>query len=97
MSPLCSRNARSRTPLFGRAQWGTHPGHPRTTYTSELGGSIIKGWSLNARSGALAVSLNTDRGKELSLAFVWPVSHVHGRAHHKSIFRSCLLSWSGFW
>ena len=39
---LCSRNARSRTPLVGRAQWGTHPGHPRTTYTSELGGSIVK-------------------------------------------------------
>jgi hypothetical protein len=28
VSPLCSRNARSRTPLVGRAQWGTHPGHP---------------------------------------------------------------------
>jgi hypothetical protein len=38
VSPLCSRNARSRTPLVGRAQWGTHPGHPRATYTSELEG-----------------------------------------------------------
>ena len=37
MSPLCSRNARSRTPLVGRAQWGTHLGHPRATYTSKLG------------------------------------------------------------
>ena len=28
MSPLCSRNARSQKTLVGRAQWGTHPGHP---------------------------------------------------------------------
>ena len=26
--PLCSRNARSRTPLVGRAQWETNSGHP---------------------------------------------------------------------
>ena len=25
---LCSRNARSRTPLVGRAQWETDSGHP---------------------------------------------------------------------
>jgi hypothetical protein len=29
MGPLCSRNARFRKTLVGRAQWGTHPGHPR--------------------------------------------------------------------
>jgi hypothetical protein len=29
VSPLCSRNARSQKTLVGRAQWGTHPGHPR--------------------------------------------------------------------
>ncbi len=29
VSPLCSRNARPRKGLVGRAQWGTHPGHPR--------------------------------------------------------------------
>ena len=28
MSPLCSRNARPKKALVGRAQWGTHPGHP---------------------------------------------------------------------
>jgi hypothetical protein len=28
VSPLCSRNARSQKTLVGRAQWGTHPGHP---------------------------------------------------------------------
>jgi hypothetical protein len=31
VSPLCSRNARPRKGLVGRAQWGTHPGHPRIT------------------------------------------------------------------
>ena len=29
VSPLCSRNARPQKALVGRAQWGTHPGHPR--------------------------------------------------------------------
>jgi len=29
MSPPCSRNARLEKALVGRAQWGTHPGHPR--------------------------------------------------------------------
>ena len=29
VSPLCSRNARSEKTLVGRAQWVTHPGHPR--------------------------------------------------------------------
>ena len=28
VSPLCSRNARPKKALVGRAQWGTHPGHP---------------------------------------------------------------------
>jgi hypothetical protein len=28
VSPLCSRNARSQKTLVGRAQRGTHPGHP---------------------------------------------------------------------
>ena len=28
ISLLCSRNARSRTPLVGRAQWETDSGHP---------------------------------------------------------------------
>ena len=70
VDPLCSRNARSRTPLVGRAQSridqatlekqvgmeragavGDSSGHHRTTYTSELGGSIIETWSLDARRG----------------------------------------------
>jgi len=29
VSPLCSRNARLEKALVGRAQWETHPGHPR--------------------------------------------------------------------
>ena len=41
MNPLCSRNARSQKTLVGRAQWGTHPGHPRTTYTSRFGRAIF--------------------------------------------------------
>ncbi len=32
MSPLCSRNARLEKALVGRAQWGTHPGHPRNVH-----------------------------------------------------------------
>ena len=28
VSPLFSRNARPQKALVGRAQWGTHPGHP---------------------------------------------------------------------
>jgi hypothetical protein len=28
VSPLCSRNARPKKALVGRAQWGTHPSHP---------------------------------------------------------------------
>ncbi len=31
VSPLCSRNARPQQALVGRAQWGTHPGHPEDT------------------------------------------------------------------
>jgi hypothetical protein len=27
VSPLCSRNARPKKALVGRAQWGTHPSH----------------------------------------------------------------------
>ena len=44
MSPLCSRNARLEKALVGRAQWETHPGHPRTTQPSKLGKTHL--WSL---------------------------------------------------
>ena len=37
---LCSRNARSRTPLVGRAQWETNSGHPPGEDVSELGRRI---------------------------------------------------------
>jgi hypothetical protein len=40
VSPLCSRNARPQKGLVGRAQRGTHPGHPRTTLTRKLGKTI---------------------------------------------------------
>jgi hypothetical protein len=36
VSPLCSRNARPRKGLVGRAQWGTHPGHPWETSKSKI-------------------------------------------------------------
>ena len=42
VNPLCSRNARSLKTLVGRAQWGTHPGHPWTTFTSRLGRAIYR-------------------------------------------------------
>ncbi len=35
---LCSRNARSRTPLVGRAQWKIN--QPPSLRTSKLGGSM---------------------------------------------------------
>jgi hypothetical protein len=41
VSSLCSRNARSRTPLVGRAQWETHPDHPWKKSTSKLGSAIV--------------------------------------------------------
>jgi hypothetical protein len=28
VNSLCSRNARPKKALVGRAQWGTHPSHP---------------------------------------------------------------------
>ena len=40
LSLPCSRNARSRTPLIGRAQWETDSGYPPGEGASELGGSI---------------------------------------------------------
>ena len=38
---LCSRNARPRKGLVGRAQWETDSGYPHGGDTSELGVSII--------------------------------------------------------
>ncbi len=36
VSPLCSRNARSEKTLVGRAQWGTHPGHPGDNVNKQI-------------------------------------------------------------
>jgi hypothetical protein len=44
VSPLCSRNARPKKALVGRAQWGAHP-ILETRYMSKLG-RIIVGCSL---------------------------------------------------
>ena len=41
MSPLCSRNARSQTPLVGRAQWGLIRTILEKTSTSKLGKPIV--------------------------------------------------------
>jgi hypothetical protein len=38
---LCSRNARSRTPLVGRAQWKINQPSSPEERTSELGRSIM--------------------------------------------------------
>jgi hypothetical protein len=46
VSPLCSRNARSQKTLVGRAQWGTHPGHPRDNLHEQAWKDHI--WSLAA-------------------------------------------------
>ncbi len=47
---LCSRNARSRTPLVGRAQWKINQPPSLKIITSKLGGNIIGTWFLDARS-----------------------------------------------
>jgi hypothetical protein len=46
VSPLCSRNARSKKALVGRAQWGTHPGHPRENVHEQAWKDHL--WSLAA-------------------------------------------------
>jgi hypothetical protein len=74
MSPLCSRNARPKKALVGRAQWGTHPGHPGTTYTSKLG-RIIKDhlWLLVAALfGTRRVSARRGWAGEMSGLFEHP-------------------------
>jgi hypothetical protein len=46
---LCSRNAQSRTPLVGRAQWETDLGHSPGEDTGDFGGSIINICLCNVR------------------------------------------------
>jgi hypothetical protein len=46
VSPLCSRNARSQKTLVGRAQWGTHPGHPGDNVNKQAWKDHL--WSLAA-------------------------------------------------
>jgi hypothetical protein len=41
VNPLCSRNARSEKTLVGRAQWGTHPGHPWQCMRASLEGTSL--------------------------------------------------------
>jgi hypothetical protein len=41
---LCSRNARSMTPLVGRAQWKINQPPLPEKITSKLGGNIGVGW-----------------------------------------------------
>jgi len=41
VSPLCSRNARPKKALVGRAQWGTHPDHPEQRTQASLEGSPL--------------------------------------------------------
>src|SRR5574342_205978 len=46
---LCSRNARSKTPLVGRAHWKTHQPPSLKRTLASLEGSIGWGWSIDAR------------------------------------------------
>jgi len=46
VSPLCSRNARPKKALVGRAQWGNHPGHPGDNVHEQAWKDHI--WSLAA-------------------------------------------------
>jgi hypothetical protein len=58
---LCSRNARSRTPLVGRAQWKINQA-PSLEVTSKLGGSI------EGRLDDLLCSCNARRLRALAWA-----------------------------
>ena len=58
---LCSRNARPGKALVGRAQWKINQPPSPEMVTSELGGSIIKGCSLDARSGGLILAILEQR------------------------------------
>ncbi len=62
---LCSRNARSRTPLVGRAQWKiTQPPSPEEKM-SELGGITSRYGIVQERvvEGSLAVLLLAERAR----------------------------------
>jgi hypothetical protein len=70
---LCSRNARSRTPLVGRAQWKINqPPSPKRCRASSdgllmraMGGQ--SGWTLRtAREGRLGSQVDATRSKERS-------------------------------
>ena len=59
---LCSRNARSRTPLVGRAQWKINQPPSLERKTSKLGGSIhIR--PMRAVKGSLGPSFQERRGE----------------------------------
>jgi hypothetical protein len=67
MSPLCSRNARPKKALVGRAQWGTHPGHPGQRIRASLEGSSLlarcgHAWE-KARPWAKRLSWQTQGGR----------------------------------
>jgi hypothetical protein len=62
VSPLCSRNARSQKTLVGRAQWGTHPGHPGDNVHEQAWKDHL--WSLAAALPAQGAS----QGEEAVLA-----------------------------
>ena len=61
---LCSSNARSRTPLVGRAQWEIKQPPPLKRERVSLEGSSIP--SLNSRSGTDRDSLSLSYGVQLS-------------------------------
>ena len=51
---LCSRNARSKTPLVGRAQWKINQTPSLKEVTSELGGKKGAAWSSSCSRNAHA-------------------------------------------
>jgi hypothetical protein len=89
VSPLCSRNARPCKGLVGRAQWGTHPGHPRIMCrdASRHRGTIC------SRSLAVLLGAGAPLGEEAVLADSGREGEVVARAGRMRnlIFLSILL------
>jgi hypothetical protein len=88
VSPLCSRNARPRKGLVGRAQWGTPPNHPRDKVHEQA----WKGSSLVARCGlawARRVSARQGWAGEKSGLFEHPAAILSSA--HSVRFQRCIV------
>jgi hypothetical protein len=90
VSPLCSRNARSQKTLVGRAQWGTHPGHPMDNVHEQAWKDNL--WSLAAALlGTRRVSARQGwEGKKSSL-FEQPEGGNYSIDPRKDFRRPCFF------